>query len=321
MLSISQLTDNNVNNMIRGKNKITFYESVSIRTSKMELDARWNTYKLTKYISGEASGFGSKVKKLAKDTWDWIKKVCKWIWRKIKKIGRFFKYLFTGKIKDFKNDEAWREAAEKMADDIEKAFKEMDTKEFQDNVAKGMSDLYKDVMNEMYDITSTMRSDNTSYKEQAKAMDDFLETMSEATEEIVDFVDKNSTEREVVIDEVVEAEILSVTKMAAGMQKATKDTEKNIKSYLNSMVQESQKKVNDEMKNFENNKNNIKDNIDKRHSELNDSLKSMRDIFNKKDDENETGKQGNKSSTPIDKKLNDDIDKASKDLDELLDSM
>nr|DAN62787.1 MAG TPA: hypothetical protein [Caudoviricetes sp.] len=320
MLRINELVASGESVSVRRpKRRSTFFESASIVIGNKILKTRWDAYQLTKIISGESSKFGDKVKKLFNDTVTWIKKVCKWIWRKIKKIGRFFKYLFTGKIKDFKNDEAWREAAEKMADEVENVFSEMNTKEFQSKVAKEMSDLYGDVINEMTDTTSTMRDRSKSYKEQAKSMDDFLNNMSKATEDITDYVEKK--EREVVIDEVVEAEILSASQMTSSIYKATSSTEKNIRDYLNSKVRKSQKEVNDEMKNFENNKNNIKDNIDKRHSELNDSLESLRKIFNKNDDENETGEQGNKSSTPINKKMNDDIDKASKDLDELLDSL
>lgn len=308
MLKINELVASGESLSIKrsAKRRSSFYESTSIVVGDKILKTRWDAYQLTKIISGESNKFGDKVKKLFNDTVTWIKKVCKWIWRKIKKIGRFFKYLFTGKIKDFKTDEAWQEAAEKMADAVEDAFKEMNTKEFQSKVAKEMGDLYNDVINEMEDTTTTMRDKSKSYKEQAKSMDDFLNNMSKATEDITDYVEKK--EREVVIDEVVEAEILSASQMASSMQKATNNTEKNIRDYLNSKVRESQKEVNDEMKNFENNRNNVKDNIDKRHSELNDSIKSMQNMFNKKDDEN------NKTS-------NDDITETVKELNELLDSI
>lgn len=319
MLKIDELISNGESPTFKTKRRSAFFESVSLKVDQADINTRWDAYQLTKIISGESNKFGDKVKKLFNDTVTWIKKVCKWIWRKIKKIGRFFKYLFIGKIKDFKTDEAWQEAAEKMADAVEDAFKEMNTKEFQNKVAKEMGDLYNDVINEMEDTTTTMRDKSKSYKEQAKSMDDFLNNMSKATEDITDYVEKK--EMEVVIDEVVEAEILSASQMASSIYKATNSTDKNIRDYLNSKVRESQKEVNDEMKNFENNKNNVKDNIDKRHSELNDSLESLRKIFNKNDDENETKEKDNKSSGPIDKKLNDEIDKTSKELDELLDSL
>lgn len=321
MLKINDLVASGESLSIKrsAKRRSAFYESASIVVGDKILKTRWDAYQLTKIISGESSNFKEKAKKLFQDTIYWVKRICRWIWRKIKKIGRFFKYLFTGKIKDFKTDEAWREAAEKTADEVENAFREMNTKEFQSKVAKEMGDLYNDVINEMTETTSTMRDESKSYKEQAKSMDDFLNNMSKATEDITDYVEKK--EREVVIDEVVEAEILSASQMASSIYKATNSTDKNIRDYLNSKVRESQKEVNDEMKNFENNKNNVKDNIDKRHSELNDSLESLRKIFNKNDDENETKEKDNKSSGPIDKKLNDEIDKTSKELDELLDSL
>ena len=321
MLKINELVASGESLSIKrsAKRRSSFYESTSFIVGDKILKTRWDAYQLTKIISGESNKFGDKVKKLFNDTVTWIKKVCKWIWRKIKKIGRFFKYLFTGKIKDFKTDEAWQEAAEKMADAVEDAFKEMNTKEFQSKVAKEMGDLYNDVINEMEDTTTTMRDKSKSYKEQAKSMDDFLNNMSKATEDITDYVEKK--EREVVIDEVVEAEILSASQMASSIYKATNSTDKNIRDYLNSKVRESQKEVNDEMKNFENNKNNVKDNIDKRHSELNDSLESLRKIFNKNDDENEAREKDNKSNDTLHNKINDQIDKASKDLNELLDSM
>ena len=232
MLKINELVASGESLSIKrsAKRRSSFYESASIVVGDKILKTRWDAYQLTKIISGESNKFGDKVKKLFNDTVTWIKKVCKWIWRKIKKIGRFFKYLFTGKIKDFKTDEAWQEAAEKMADAVEDAFKEMNTKEFQSKVAKEMGDLYNDVINEMEDTTTTMRDKSKSYKEQAKSMDDFLNNMSKATEDITDYVEKK--EREVVIDEVVEAEILSASQMAASMQKATK----NIGSTVSNMA-------------------------------------------------------------------------------------
>ena len=268
------------------KRRSSFFESASIVIGDRILKTRWDAYQLTKIISGESSNFKEKAKKLFQDTIYWVKRICRWIWRKIKKIGRFFKYLFTGKIKDFKNDEAWREAAEKMADEVENAFREMNTKEFQSRVAKDMADLYNDVINEMTDTTSTMRDKSKSYKEQAKSMDDFLNNMSKATEDISDYVEKK--EREVVIDEVVEAEILSASQMASSIYKATNSTNKNIKDYLNSIIRNSQNIVNENMENFETTKKDVKDNINKRHSDLDDAIKSMQKTSDKKDDEKDT---------------------------------
>lgn len=326
MLKINELVASGESLSIKrsAKRRSAFFESTSIKIGDRILKTRWDAYKLTKIISGESTKFGDKVKKLLNDTIIWIKKICKWIWRKIKKIGRFFKYLFTGKIKDFKTDEAWREAAEKMADDVEDAFREMNTKEFQSKVAKEMGDLYNDVINEMTDTTSTMRDKSKTYKEQAKSMDDFLNNMSKATEDITDYVEKK--EREVVIDEVVEAEILSASQMASSIYKATNSTDKNIRDCLHSMMQEAQNIVNKNMENFENNKNDVKDNINKRHSELNDAINSMKNTFNKKEDESDkkTDESFNdyvRKSLDEDKKVNDEIAKAVKDLDELLDSL
>ena len=321
MLKINELVTSGESLSIKRstKRRSAFFESTSIVIGDKILKTRWDAYQLTKIISGESSNFKEKAKKLLQDTIYWVKRICRWIWRKIKKIGRFFKYLFTGKIKDFKNDEAWREAAEKMADEVENAFREMNTKEFQSKVAKEMSDLYNDVINEMTDTTSTMRDKSKSYKEQAKSMDDFLNNMSKATEDITDYVEKK--DREVVIDEVVEAEILSASQMASSIYKATNSTNKNVKDYLNSMIRNAQNVVNENMENFETTKKDVKDNINKRHSELDDSIKSMQKTFDKKDEKEESLSDYVKRRLDEDEKVNDDIAKAVKQLDELLDSM
>lgn len=307
MLKINELVASGESLSIKrsAKRRSSFYESTSIVVGDKILKTRWDAYQLTKIISGESNKFGDKVKKLFNDTVTWIKKVCKWIWRKIKKIGRFFKYLFTGKIKDFKTDEAWQEAAEKMADAVEDAFKEMNTKEFQSKVAKEMGDLYNDVINEMEDTTTTMRDKSKSYKEQAKSMDDFLNNMSKATEDITDYVEKK--EREVVIDEVVEAEILSASQMASSMQKATK----NIGSTVSNMADAIRK-----------NRDIIFDRMDKRQEEADKSERNFNEEW--KRNREEARKSSDEFNKKFDEKLKEhdrDTDKMIKELNDILDQL
>lgn len=307
MLKINELVASGESLSIKrsAKRRSSFYESASFIVSDKILKTRWDAYQLTKIISGESNKFGDKVKKLFNDTVTWIKKVCKWIWRKIKKIGRFFKYLFTGKIKDFKTDEAWQEAAEKMADAVEDSFKEMNTKEFQSKVAKEMGDLYNDVINEMEDTTTTMRDKSKSYKEQAKSMDDFLNNMSKATEDITDYVEKK--EREVVIDEVVEAEILSASQMAASMQKATK----NIGSTVSNMADAIRK-----------NRDIIFDRMDKRQEEADKSERNFNEEW--KRNREEARKSSDEFNKKFDEKLKEhdrDTDKMIKELNDILDQL
>lgn len=307
MLKINELVASGESLSIKrsAKRRSSFYESASFIVGDKILKTRWDAYQLTKIISGESNKFVDKVKKLFNDTVTWIKKVCKWIWRKIKKIGRFFKYLFTGKIKDFKTDEAWQEAAEKMADAVEDAFKEMNTKEFQSKVAKEMGDLYNDIINEMEDTTTTMRDKSKSYKEQAKSMDDFLNNMSKATEDITDYVEKK--EREVVIDEVVEAEILSASQMAASMQKATK----NIGSTVSNMADAIRK-----------NRDIIFDRMDKRQEEADKSERNFNEEW--KRNREEARKSSDEFNKKFDEKLKEhdrDTDKMIKELNDILDQL
>ena len=140
MLKIKDLITSGENLSVRKpKRRSAFFESASIIVQGKELDSRWNTFNLTKYMafseSAEAtdqkttkekpSGIWAKAKNLAKNTWEWIKRVFnnfrKWLadtWKKIKEwFGKTFK----------KNKKDASPEAQKAADKMESAAETVNT--------------------------------------------------------------------------------------------------------------------------------------------------------------------------------------------------
>lgn len=139
MLKINDLITSGESFSVRKpKRRSAFYESASIIVQGKELDSRWDTFNLTKYMAfSEAgpekasegpdqkntkekpTGIWAKAKNLAKNTWEWIKRVFKrfreWLadtWKKIKEwFGKTFK----------KNKKDASPEAQKAADKMEAA--------------------------------------------------------------------------------------------------------------------------------------------------------------------------------------------------------
>lgn len=139
MLKINDLITSGESMSVRKpKRRSAFYESASIIVQGKELDSRWDTFNLTKYMAfSEAgpekasegpdqkntkekpTGIWAKAKNLAKNTWEWIKRVFKrfreWLadtWKKIKEwFGKTFK----------KNKKDASPEAQKAADKMEAA--------------------------------------------------------------------------------------------------------------------------------------------------------------------------------------------------------
>lgn len=141
MLKINDLITSGESFSVRKpKRRSAFYESASIMVQGKELDSRWDTFNLTRYMAAseagpnssvegsdqkttgtkeEPKGIWAKAKNLAKNTWEWIKRVFKrfrdWIvdtWKKIKEwFGKTFK----------KNKKDASPEAQKAADKMEAA--------------------------------------------------------------------------------------------------------------------------------------------------------------------------------------------------------
>ena len=126
MLKINELVASGESYGIKRNKRSSFYESVMLHTLNKDLSLRWDRYNLTKYMAGEAGeGFKDKAKKLLDNTVSFIRATAKKIWELIKKIGEWLKYLFKGKVKDYKMDKAWEELKKvtiEAADELSKLY-------------------------------------------------------------------------------------------------------------------------------------------------------------------------------------------------------
>lgn len=146
MLKINDLITSGESFSVRKpKRRSPFYESASIIVQGKELDSRWDTFNLTKYMafseSAEATdqkttkekptGIWAKAKTLAKNTWEWIKRVFKrfrdWLVDTWKKIKKWATELFKKKGKETKaeNKETVAEV-NKATEDIKEAATNLD---------------------------------------------------------------------------------------------------------------------------------------------------------------------------------------------------
>ena len=157
MLKINDLITSGESFSVRKpKRRSAFYESVSIIVQGKELDSRWDTFNLTRFMTAseagpsgpygknnvgyskdefsgsdqkttkeKPTGIWAKAKNLAKNTWEWIKRVFnnfrKWLadtWKKIKEwFGKTFK----------KNKKDASPEAQKAADKMEAAAETVST--------------------------------------------------------------------------------------------------------------------------------------------------------------------------------------------------
>lgn len=151
MLKINDLiTSGESFSVRRPKRRSAFYESASIIVQGKELDSRWDTFNLTRFMTASEAGPNSsvegsdqkttkekptgiwaKAKNLAKSTWEWIKRVFKrfrdWLVDTWKKIKKWATELFKKKGKETKaeNKETVAEV-NKATEDIKEATTNLD---------------------------------------------------------------------------------------------------------------------------------------------------------------------------------------------------
>ena len=151
MLKINDLITSGESFSVRKpKRRSAFYESASIMVQGKELDSRWDTFNLTRYMAASEAGPNSsvegsdqkttkekptgiwaKAKNLAKSTWEWIKRVFKrfrdWLVDTWKKIKKWATELFKKKGKETKaeNKETVAEV-NKATEDIKEAATNLD---------------------------------------------------------------------------------------------------------------------------------------------------------------------------------------------------
>lgn len=171
MLKINDLITSGESNSIRKpKRRSAFYESASIIVQGKELDSRWDTFNLTKYMAfSEAgpekasegpdqktskekpTGIWAKAKNLAKNTWEWIKRVFKrfreWLVDTWKKIKKWASELFKKKGKETKaeNKETVAEV-NKATEDIKEAATNLD-KDTAEKAATVITEIVEELKN------------------------------------------------------------------------------------------------------------------------------------------------------------------------------
>lgn len=146
MLKINDLiTSGESLSVRRPKRRSAFFESASIIIQGKELNSRWDTFNLTRFMTAseagpnnpaggsdqkatkeKPNGIWAKAKTLAKNTWEWIKRVFKrfreWLIGTWKKIKKWATELFKKKGKETKaeNKETVAEV-NKATEDIKEA--------------------------------------------------------------------------------------------------------------------------------------------------------------------------------------------------------
>lgn len=171
MLKINDLITSGESFSVRKpKRRSAFYESASIIVQGKELDSRWDTFNLTKYMAfSEAgpekasegpdqkntkekpTGIWAKAKNLAKNTWEWIKRVFKrfreWLADTWKKIKKWATELFKKKGKETKaeNKETVAEV-NKATEDIKEAATNLD-KETAEKAATVITEIVEELKN------------------------------------------------------------------------------------------------------------------------------------------------------------------------------
>lgn len=166
MLKINDLITSGESMSVRKpKRRSVFYESASIIVQGKELDSRWDTFNLTKYMAfsesteatdqktteKKATGIWAKAKNLAKNTWEWIKRVFKrfrdWIVDTWKKIKKWASELFKKKGKETKaeNKETVAEV-NKATEDIKEAATNLD-KDTAEKAATVITEIVEELKN------------------------------------------------------------------------------------------------------------------------------------------------------------------------------
>lgn len=215
MLKINDLITSGENFSVRKpKRRSAFYESASIIVQGKELDSRWDTFNLTKYMafseagpngpygknnvgyskdefSGsdqkttgtkeEPKGIWAKAKNLAKSTWEWIKRVFKrfrdWLVDTWKKIKKWATELFKKKGKETKaeNKETVAEV-NKATEDIKEATTNLD-KETAEKAATVITEVVEELKNkEPEDVVEIIAESKDFVESSVKLADKVITT-------------------------------------------------------------------------------------------------------------------------------------------------
>ena len=215
MLKINDLITSGESLSVRKpKRRSAFYESASIIVQGKELDSRWDTFNLTKYMafseagsngpygknnvgyskdefSGsdqkttgtkeEPKGIWAKAKNLAKSTWEWIKRVFKrfrdWLVDTWKKIKKWATELFKKKGKETKaeNKETVAEV-NKATEDIKEAATNLD-KETAEKAATVITEVVEELKNkEPEDVVEIIAESKDFVESSVKLADKVIAT-------------------------------------------------------------------------------------------------------------------------------------------------
>lgn len=203
MLKINDLiTSGESMSVRRPKRRSSFYESASIIVQGKELDSRWDTFNLTKYMAfseagpekasegpdqkatgtkEEPKGIWAKAKNLAKSTWEWIKRVFKrfrdWLVDTWKKIKKWATELFKKKGKETKaeNKETVAEV-NKATEDIKEAATNLD-KETAEKAATVITEVVEELKNkEPEDVVEIIAESKDFVESSVKLADKVIAT-------------------------------------------------------------------------------------------------------------------------------------------------
>ena len=201
MLKINDLITSGESFSVRKpKRRSAFYESASIIVQGKELDSRWDTFNLTKYMAfSEAgpekasegpdqktakkkpTGIWAKAKNLAKSTWEWIKRVFKrlrdWLVDTWKKIKKWATELFKKKGKETKAENKETAAAvNKATEDIKEAATNLD-KETAEKAATVITEVVEELKNkEPEDVVEIIAESKDFVESSVKLADKVIAT-------------------------------------------------------------------------------------------------------------------------------------------------
>ena len=194
MLKINDLiTSGESMSVRRPKRRSAFFESASIIIQGKELDSRWDSFDLAKYMAfseaaeatdqknteKKATGIWVKAKNLAKNTWEWIKRVFKrfkdWLVDTWKKIKKWSSELFKKKGKETK-----AENKETVAE-VNKATE--DIKEATTNLNKDTAEKAATVINEV--VEELKNKDPEDVVEIIAESKDFVESSVKLADKVI----------------------------------------------------------------------------------------------------------------------------------------
>ena len=231
MLKINDLiTSSGESFSIKGKSRSAFYESTILNVLNRDVSLRWNRYQLTKIISGESSNFKEKAKKLASDTWKLIKAVIRNIWESIKRAGRWFKYLLTGKIKDFKDDEKWRSWKDDILSGLNDCIDTFEKRVDEYNGLHIFENNAKELVEKLKEVREILLSEKTSSKEKLEASEKGVNYIKEASDKLDEELQKYYKDKNISAQafERIKDEVLAMMKNIINTEKASAKLAKEV---------------------------------------------------------------------------------------------